>query len=139
LVIGPAGAVGGVLEPVLLDVADDVSGAGASEVEGSGVELALVSVVELVSVGESVLVVSAGVLVSVTVGSVGGVVPSAKAALGAITSSIAIAKARSVDTKRASGFWCRNATRDRIRVSPVGPAVVCFFICGPLATGARAR
>jgi hypothetical protein len=100
-------------------VASDVSVLEASVLEVSVVEVSVVDV--------SVVDVSTGVLVSVAVGSVGAV-SSPYAALGPMTSSIAIANARSVETKRAAGFWCRNSTRDRIRVRPFDPAL-CFFIC----------
>ena len=95
----------------------------------SGVVDVSAGVLELVSVDVSVLVVSAGAVVSVAAGSV-GVVPSPYAALGPMTSSIAMANANSVETKRARGFWWRNSTSERIRERPVVPAAMCFFICG---------
>jgi hypothetical protein len=115
--------------PAGVPVVVDASVVDVSVVEASVVDVSVVeaSVVEVSVVDVSVVDVSTGVLVSVAVGSVGAV-SSPYAALGPMTSSIAIANARSVETKRAAGFWCRNSTRDRIRVRPFDPAL-CFFIC----------
>src|SRR3954451_760113 len=62
------------------------------------------------------------------------------AALAPTTSS-AIANAAIMEMIRATGFWCRNERRDRLRSRRVDPLLAeCLLICGaPIGDGDRTR